>query len=79
MMELERRGNVLLVAHQAVLRCIMGYFLDRWPALCFMAQLGSRPIGQQIWPEFDALQWYRIAVHNTGHVLDNKSENSLYC
>jgi len=29
MMELERQGNVLLVAHQAVLRCIMGYFLDR--------------------------------------------------
>ena len=29
MMELERQGNVCLVAHQAVLRCIMGYFLDR--------------------------------------------------
>jgi len=29
MMELERQGNVLLVAHQAVLRCIMGYFLDK--------------------------------------------------
>ena len=29
MMELERQGNVLLVAHQAVLRCIMAYFLDR--------------------------------------------------
>lgn len=29
MMELERQGNVLLVAHQAVLRCILGYFLDR--------------------------------------------------
>lgn len=29
MMELERQGNVLLVAHQAVLRCIMAYFLDK--------------------------------------------------
>ena len=29
MMELERQGNLVLVAHQAVLRCIMGYFLDR--------------------------------------------------
>lgn len=29
MMELERQGNVLLVAHQAVLRCILGYFLDK--------------------------------------------------
>ena len=29
MMELERQGNVLLVAHQAVLRCILAYFLDK--------------------------------------------------
>ena len=29
MMELERQGNLVLVAHQAVLRCIMGYFLDK--------------------------------------------------
>merc|ERR550517_2324395 len=29
MMELERQGNVLLVGHQAVLRCIMAYFLDK--------------------------------------------------
>jgi len=28
-MELERQGNVLLVAHQAVLRCILGYFQDK--------------------------------------------------
>ncbi|XP_045136979.1 6-phosphofructo-2-kinase/fructose-2,6-bisphosphatase-like isoform X5 [Portunus trituberculatus] len=27
-MELERQGNVLLIAHQAVLRCLMAYFLD---------------------------------------------------
>ena len=29
MMELERHGNVLLVAHQAVIRCILAYFLDK--------------------------------------------------
>jgi 6-phosphofructo-2-kinase/fructose-2,6-biphosphatase 2 len=29
MMELERQGNVLLVGHQAVIRCILGYFLDK--------------------------------------------------
>ena len=29
MMELERQGNVLLVAHQAVIRCILAYFLDK--------------------------------------------------
>lgn len=27
-MELERQENVLVVAHQAVLRCLLAYFLD---------------------------------------------------
>ena len=29
MIELERQGNVLVVTHQAVLRCILAYFLDK--------------------------------------------------
>ena len=29
MMELERQGNVLVVSHQAVLRCLLAYFLDK--------------------------------------------------
>merc|ERR1719348_966482 len=28
-MELERQGNVLLIAHQAVLRCILAYFTEK--------------------------------------------------
>lgn len=28
-MELERQANVLVVSHQAVLRCILAYFYDR--------------------------------------------------
>ena len=28
-MELERQGNVLVVAHQAVIRCLLAYFLDK--------------------------------------------------
>uniref|UniRef100_A0A8C5MLW9 6-phosphofructo-2-kinase/fructose-2,6-biphosphatase 3 n=1 Tax=Leptobrachium leishanense TaxID=445787 RepID=A0A8C5MLW9_9ANUR len=28
-MELERRGNVLVVCHQAVMRCLLSYFLDK--------------------------------------------------
>merc|ERR1719357_1107019 len=28
-MELERQGNVVLIAHQAVLRCIMAYFMEK--------------------------------------------------
>ena len=27
-MELERKGNVVVVGHQAVLRCLLGYFLE---------------------------------------------------
>lgn len=28
-MELERQENVLVVSHQAVLRCLLAYFLDK--------------------------------------------------
>jgi broad specificity phosphatase PhoE len=28
-MELERQENVLLIGHQAVLRCLLAYFLDK--------------------------------------------------
>jgi len=28
-MELERQGNVLVVSHQAVFRCLLAYFLDK--------------------------------------------------
>ena len=28
-MELERQENVLVVGHQAVLRCVLAYFLDK--------------------------------------------------
>lgn len=28
-MELERRENVLVICHQAVLRCLLAYFLDK--------------------------------------------------
>lgn len=34
MMELERQGNVLVVTHQAVLRCILAYFLDKPASKC---------------------------------------------
>lgn len=33
-MELERQGNVLLIAHQAVLRCLLAYFLDKPSGEC---------------------------------------------
>lgn len=28
-MELERQGNVLVISHQAVLRCLLAYYLDK--------------------------------------------------
>lgn len=28
-MELERQGNVLVIGHQAVMRCLLAYFLDK--------------------------------------------------
>lgn len=33
-MELERQANVLVVSHQAVLRCILAYYLDKTCGAC---------------------------------------------
>lgn len=33
-MELERQANVLVVSHQAVLRCLLAYFLDKSAGKC---------------------------------------------
>ncbi|KFD64296.1 hypothetical protein M514_23580 [Trichuris suis] len=36
-MELERQENVLVVAHQAVLRCLLAYFLDKdWKEMPYL-------------------------------------------
>lgn len=42
MMELERQGNVLVVTHQAVLRCILAYFLDKPSSNYFSHKLCGR-------------------------------------
>ena len=38
-MELERQGNVLVVSHQAVIRCLLAYFLDKSAGECLIAIL----------------------------------------
>lgn len=38
-MELERQGNVLVVSHQAVLRCLLAYFLDKSAGMIFFSTL----------------------------------------
>ena len=38
-MELERQGNVLVVSHQAVMRCLLAYFLDKSAGKCACAFL----------------------------------------
>ncbi|XP_033995434.1 6-phosphofructo-2-kinase/fructose-2,6-bisphosphatase 2 isoform X2 [Trematomus bernacchii] len=35
-MELERQGNVLVICHQAVMRCLLAYFLDKSADLPYM-------------------------------------------
>lgn len=40
-MELERAENVLVICHQAVARCILGYFLDKQAG---MYQISDKPI-----------------------------------
>lgn len=42
-MELERQENVLVICHQAVMRCLLAYFLDK--------SAGELPVpGQQVDP-----------------------------
>lgn len=40
-MELERQENVLVVAHQAVLRCLLAYFLDKSSGTCEESDAGT--------------------------------------
>lgn len=40
-MELERQENVLVVAHQAVLRCLLAYFLDKDAGESFFRSIGQ--------------------------------------
>lgn len=43
-MELERQENVLVICHQAVMRCLLAYFLDKTAGKC----LSSSPIGREL-------------------------------
>lgn len=38
-MELERQENVLVVGHQAVLRCLLAYFLDKSSGKFYVCQV----------------------------------------
>ncbi|NXW13836.1 F262 bisphosphatase, partial [Circaetus pectoralis] len=38
-MELERQGNVLVISHQAVMRCLLAYFLDKSAAVLFKKKI----------------------------------------
>lgn len=44
-MELERQENVLVICHQAVLRCLLAYFLDKsagaWSPACSLPGEGG--------------------------------------
>jgi len=39
LLELEHEDNVLVVSHQAVLRCILGYFLNKKPGKQYSASI----------------------------------------
>lgn len=43
-MELERQGNVLVVSHQAVLRCLLAYFLDKSAGMFLFYSCSSRGV-----------------------------------
>jgi broad specificity phosphatase PhoE len=52
LLELEHENNVLVVSHQAVLRCILGYFLNKKP-------------GKHLYNSTVSLWYYKVLrVHN---------------
>lgn len=40
-MELERQENVLVICHQAVMRCLLAYFLDKSSGTTLLSVPGS--------------------------------------
>lgn len=40
-MELERQGNVLVICHQAVMRCLLAYFLDKSAGSVYEQEINS--------------------------------------
>lgn len=50
-MELERQENVLVICHQAVMRCLLAYFLDKTAGESVRWDL-KEPVGRkEIWTQ----------------------------
>lgn len=61
-MELERQGNVLVVSHQAVLRCLLAYFLDK-SAGSYFRFLGIGEMYFNFLFFSDELPYLRVPLH----------------
>lgn len=48
-MELERQGNVLVICHQAVMRCLLAYFLDKSAGQIIYSSSHLHTGSQDVW------------------------------
>lgn len=70
-MELERQENVLVICHQAVMRCFLAYFLDKTAGIddlqiAAWAEFGSvctLPDFLLIWDEWGAIENFKTVHH----------------
>jgi broad specificity phosphatase PhoE len=81
-MELERQENVLVIGHQAVLRCILGYFIEKSPEelpyvkvpLHNVIKLNPVPYGCKV--EFIPFQIEAVETHRSKPVHVERSRSS---
>lgn len=66
-MELERQGNVLVICHQAVMRCLLAYFLDKGAGQAYTQTRSQQHMGNMLNTLFFIPQTiYRtLNVHST--------------
>lgn len=64
-MELERQENVLVIGHQAVMRCLLAYFLDKAAGALPGAGAGGRGSGRAVTPSVptEQLPYLKCPLH----------------
>lgn len=51
LMELERQENILVICHQAVMRCFLAYFLDQTAGMNWRGGVVTEPgVNIRLWP-----------------------------
>lgn len=86
-MELERQGNVLVISHQAVMRCLLAYFLDKGAGATEGRAGGHIHGGEWTWGgtrspgNWTSPSFTQIGVHSSGSSVGRPAaiESPTFC